>query len=191
MLYAVGGGAAVVKCFFSFLLLLFCLQKSTLTFASDVVSPPAISLEPYASYDAYSSVLPEPYLSYFRAYIDCMSPRDHYVIYVSQESKFVSGITRTTTVYNIAISSDLVYTGNSFEGSVVLYKIYSNSTYFSQFVTLVDNNFVLYPGTDLVYTDLSSPYPDLTLDKFDKSIFYLLVFFCLVKLIDIIFRRNL
>ena len=108
--------------------------------------------------------------------------------YVTEESRYVSGNTRYVTVYNIAVGH-LAYDGQ-FSGDVELYKIYSNSTYFPQFSNLHDSNFVLNPGTNLVYTDLSSPYPDISPDRHVNYIFYLIVAFVIFYTITHLWRSN-
>lgn len=145
---------------------------------------------PVADYDAFTAVIPQPYLEYIQSYISDLSPSECYVAYVSQESKYVSGSTRTATVYNIAVGEDLIYTGNSFEGSVTVYKIYTNTNYFNQFSTVTDSNFSLNPGTDLVYTNIDSPYPDITPDKYSYYIFVLLIFIILFYTITSFFGRK-
>lgn len=181
----------MARLIFSIFLFLFVfIQKGTISFAQDIVSPSAVDIMPLSEYDTYTYTIPEPYLSYVRAFISGLEPTQHYVAYVTQESKFVSGHTRTVTVYNVAIGYDLVYTGVSFEGSVTIYKIYTNTNYFNQFVTVTDNNFVLYVNDDLVFSDIMSPYPDISDVKYDKYIFYLLVAIVIFYTISSFFKRR-
>lgn len=197
------GVGDVVKLIFSFFLCLFCCfaKKALPVSALDVSretfpvtgSSIDVLLETYGTdlysyYDTFTSTIPEPYLTYIQGYISSISPESHYVAYVTQESRYVSGNTRYATVYNIAIG-DLVYSGN-FSGDVEVYKIYTNTNYFPQFVNLHDSNFVLNPGTNLVYTDLSSPYPDISPDKHVTYIFYLIVAFVIFYTITHLWRSN-
>lgn len=188
MLYVGGGGAVVVRWIFSFCAIFVLVQKGAVCTAQDIVSPPAIDIIPYADYYAQDNLVNEPYLSYFQGYINDMSLMDNYVIYVTQESKYVSGQTRYVTVYNCAIGS-LTYNGLSFSGDVTIYKIYSNSSYFPQFKTIIDNNFTITPGESLVYTDLDSPYPDISDSKFQKYLFWLVVSIVIFYTISKFFRR--
>lgn len=158
--------------------LFFCLfaQKGTVLLAADIPTGAAIDAPaPQADYPAYVGLIPEQYRTYLLGYADSRGAMEHYVMYITQESRFVSGATRTVTVYNVAIGTDLTYDGNSFSGSVTIYKIYSNTNYFNQFVTVIDTNFNLYPGTDIVATDVDSPYPDIS-DTFSRNLFILFVF---------------
>lgn len=188
------GVGDVGKWIFSLFLCLFCIfaKKAQPVSALDVfyetypVTGAAIDL--YSFYDTYTSTIPEPYLTYIQGYISSISPENHYVAYVTQESRYVSGTIRYATVYNIAIGN-LSYNGQ-FSGDVEIYKIYSNTTYFSQFANFHDNNFVLNPGANLVYTDLSSPYPDISPDKDAKYIFYLIVAFVIFYTITHLWRSN-
>lgn len=197
------GVGDVVKWIFSLFMCLFCIfaKKAQPVFALDVshetysvtgaaidVSHETYDADLYAYYNAYTSTIPEPYLTYIRGYISSISPDSHYVAYVTQESRYVSGNTRYVTVYNIAVGH-LVYDGQ-FSGDVELYKIYSNSTYFPQFSNLHDSNFVLNPGTNLVYTDLNSPYPDISPDRHVKYIIYLIVAFVIFYTITHLWRSN-
>lgn len=182
------GGAGVAKLIFSIFLFLFVsVQKETFTFAQDIATPPAIDIMPLAEYNTYTATISEPYLSYVRSYIANLLPSEHYVAYVTQETKYISGQNRTSTVYNIAIGTDLVYTGVSFEGQVTIYKIYQSTNWFNQFVTVIDNNFVLYTNDNLVFTDIISPYPDISDVKFQKYIMILIVFVIIGFLISYIF----
>lgn len=193
----------VGKWIFSLFLCLFCIsaKKAQPVSALDVshetfpvtgsaidVSHETFDINLYSYYDTYTSTIPEPYLTYIQGYISSISPEIHYVAYVTQESRYVSGNTRYATVYNVAIG-DLVYSGQ-FSGDVELYKIYTNTNYFPQFVNLHDSNFVLNPGTNLVYTDLSSPYPDISPDKHSTYIFYLIVAFVIFYTITHLWRSN-
>ena len=178
----------MAKLIFSIFLFLFVsVQKETFTFAQDIATPPAIDIMPLAEYNTYTATISEPYLSYVRSYIANLLPSEHYVAYVTQETKYISGQNRTSTVYNIAIGTDLVYTGVSFEGQVTIYKIYQSTNWFNQFVTVIDNNFVLYTNDNLVFTDIISPYPDISDVKFQKYIMILIVFVIIGFLISYIF----
>lgn len=197
------GVGDVVKWIFSLFICLFCIfakkaqpisaldvprVTSLVTGAAIDVLPDTYDIDLYSYNNAYTSVIPEPYLSYLQGYISSISPGSHYVAYVSQESKYVSGSTRYATVYNIAIGN-LIYDGQ-FSGDVDLYKIYNNTSYFPQFSHLRDSNFVLNPGTNLVYTDLSSPYPDISPDRHVEYIFYLIVAFVIFYTITHLWRSN-
>lgn len=186
MLYV--GVGDVAKWIYSFFICLFCIaaKKALPVLAMDVpretyvetpsaidVSHETFDFDLYSYYDTYTSTIPEPYLTYIQGYISSISSDSHYVAYVTQESRYVSGSTRYVTVYNVAIG-DLIFNGQ-FSGDVDIYKIYTNSSYFPQFVSLHDSNFVLNPGTNLVFTDLTSPYPDISSDRYGKYIFYLFV----------------
>lgn len=201
MLFA--GVGDVVKWIFSLFLCLFCIftKKAQPVSAFDVshetypvsgaaidVSHEIYDIDLYANYNAYTSIIPEPYLTYIQGYISSISPNSHYVAYVTQESRYVSGNTRYVTVYNIAVGN-LVYDGQ-FSGDVNLYKIYNNTSYYPQFASLHDSNFVLNPGTNLVYTDLSSPYPDISPDRHVEYIFYLIVAFVIFYTITHLWRSN-
>ena len=181
----------MARLIFSIFLFLFVfIQKGTISFAQDIVSPSAVDIMPLAEYDTYTSTIPEPYLSYVRSYIANLLPAEHYVAYVTRETKYVSGQNRTSTVYNIAVGTDLVYTGASFEGQVTIYKIYHSTNWFDQFVTVTDNNFVLYTNDNLVFSDIMSPYPDISDVKYDKYIFYLLVAIVIFYTISSFFKRR-
>lgn len=193
----------VGKWIFSFLLCLFCIsaKKAQPAFAENVshetfpvtgaaidVSQEIYDYDLYAYYDTYTSTIPEPYLTYIQGYISSISLNKNYVAYVTQEERYVSGKPRYATVYNIAVGN-LVYDGQ-FSGDVDVYKIYNNTNYFPQFASLHDNNFVLNPGTNLVYTDLSSPYPDISSDRHVEYIFYLIVAFVIFYTITHLWRSN-
>lgn len=202
MLYA--GVGDVGKWIYSFLLCLFCIfaKKALLVSAIDVshetftvtesaidVSHETYDADLYAYYNASTSTIPEPYLTYIQGYISSISPDAHYVAYVTQESKYVSGTTRYATVYNIAVGN-LVYDGQ-FSGDVEVYKIYNNTAYFNQFTYLHDASFVLNPGSNLVYTDLKySPYPDISPERYDKYIFYSIVAILIFFTITVFWRYN-
>lgn len=202
MLYA--GVGDVGKWIYSFLLCLFCIfaKKALLVSAIDVshetftvtesaidVSHETYDADLYAYYNASTSTIPEPYLTYIQGYISSISPDAHYVAYVTQESKYVSGTTRYATVYNIAVGN-LVYDGQ-FSGDVEVYKIYNNTAYFNQFAYLHDASFVLNPGSNLVYTDLKySPYPDISSERYDKYIFYSIVAILIFFTITVFWRYN-
>lgn len=197
------GVGDVVKWIFSLFLCLFCIfaKKAQPAFALDVshetytvtgaavdVSHETYDADFYSNYNAYTSTIPEPYLTYIQGYISSISPDSHYVAYVTQESRYVSGNTRYATVYNVAIGN-LLYSGQ-FSGDVEVYKIYTNTNYFPQFVNLHDSNFVLNPGTNLVYTDLSSPYPDISPDRHVEYIYYFIVAFVIFYTITHLWRTN-
>lgn len=198
------GVVGVVRLICSFFLCLFCIfakkafpvsavdvshETYTTTGAAIDVSHETYDTDLFTYYNAYTSTIPEPYLSYIQGYISSMSPDAHYVAYVTQESTYVSGSTRYATVYNLAIG-DLVYDGQ-FTGDVDLYKIYNNTKYFDQFAYLHDSNFVLNPGSNLVYTDLTnSPYPDISIDRYDKYLFYAIVAILIFSTIMSFWRYN-
>lgn len=159
------------------------------TFESDVVSGSAIDVMPFSIYNTYQATLPEPYLTYMKNYVSGLTPVQDYVVFVTQEYKYVSGSNRTSTVYNIAVG-DISYNGN-FSGDVDIHKIYAQPTYFNQFLTLHDSNFELHPNSALVFTNLSSPYPDLGRENsWQIYIFYLLVFFLMLRVLARFFRKG-
>lgn len=197
------GVVDVGKWIFSSFLCLFCIfaKKALPVSALDVshetvpvtgvaidVSHETYDTDLYSYYNSYTSTIPEPYLSYIQGYISSISPDSNYVAYVTQESRYVSGNIKYVTVYNIAIG-DLLFNGQ-FSGDVDIYKIYTNTSYFPQFASLHDSNFVLYPGTNLVYTDLSSPYPDISPDRHFKYIYYFIVAFVIFYTITHLWRSN-
>lgn len=196
------GVVGVVKLICSFFLCLFCIfakkalpvsavdvshETYTTTGAAIDVSHETYDTDLFSYYNSYTSTIPEPYLSYIQGYVSAISPLEHYVAYVTQESRYVSGSTRYVTVYNIAVGN-LVYDGQ-FSGDVEVYKIYTNTTYFDQFSYLHDNNFILNPGSNLVYTDLTnSPYPDIATDRYDKYLFYAIVAILIFSTITLFWR---
>lgn len=113
----------------------------------------------YSSYSSYYGTIPEPYLTYFSdLYASPNHFFDDYVAFVSQESRG----SYTSTVYNMFISSDLVFTGNSFSGSGTLYKYYTSNR-FPTYTHIQDSSFYLSVGSGAVFTSLPSPFPDFTI----------------------------
>lgn len=145
-----------------------------------------------STYTPYTGNIGEPYLTYLQSYASSRPVTDSYVAYVTQESVFSGGQTRTSTVYNIAIG-DIKYIGSSFTGSVTIYKIYQTTTYFPHFATVSDSSFVLNVGTGLVYASksLGSPYPDfIATDSFSRYTFFLLCAFAVFYTLSCFFRRQ-
>lgn len=165
--------------------------ESTVSGSSiDVSCETLNSFDLLANFSPNSATLPEPYLTYMVSYVADMPVTYHYVIFVTTESAFVSGSTRTVTVYNLARGSDLQYSSGVFSGSVELIKIYSNATYFNQFNFSQDNSFRLTPGTSLVYTDLTNIYPSLNMTRHTLNIWYLFVCIIVFFTITYFFRRR-
>lgn len=159
------------------------------TFESDVVSGSAIDIMPFSVYNTYQATIPEPYLTYMQSFVSGLTPVQDYVVFVTHENKYISGSNRTSTVYNIAVG-DISYNGN-FSGDVDIYKIYAQSSYFDQFLTLHDSNFELHPNSALVFTNLTSPYPDLGRQfSYQIYIFYLLVFFLMLRVLARFFKKG-
>lgn len=143
------------------------------------------SIELYNSYNTYSGVIPEPYLTYFSALYAKESFSD-YVSFVTQET---SG-SYTSTVYNMFISQDLVYNGSSFSGSGTLYKYYTNSR-FPTYTYSQDSAFTLVPSSGAVFSSLSSPYPDFTVTHLSgRYVLYALFFAFLYVCFSTFFVQN-
>lgn len=154
----------------------------------DSISSMASSLEDislYSSYSSFHGTIPEPYLTYFSdLYASPNHFFDDYVAFVTQES---SG-SYTSTVYNMFISSDLVYTGNSFSGSGTLYKYY-NSSRFPTYTYSQDSSFSLSVGSGAVFTSLPSPFPDFTVTTLASvRILYALFFAFLILSFSFMFH---
>lgn len=169
------------------------------SFGQDTASGPAVNVPretynydmmPLDAYTPIAATIPEPYLSYITAYADARQPGEHYVAYVTQDSQYISGQWRTATVYNIAVGTDLLYTGNLFSGEANLYKIYTNTNYFSQFATEYDTAFSLSPASALVYSDLPCPYPDISRQSYTRNTYMILVGLVLSVLIGYLLRRK-
>lgn len=155
----------------------------------ETVTESAIGIMPYSAFSPYQGTIGSPYIEYMRDYAISTKPSEHYVIFITQESIYSGGQTRTSLVYNYAVG-DITYNGSQFVGSVQLRKIYASTNYFPQFSTVTDNNFTLNPGTYLVYTDLESNYPDLAAqDMFPQNLFYLGIFVLLSLVLKQFFRR--
>lgn len=138
-------------------------------------------IELYSNYTPYSSIIPEPYLTYMQSLVLDNFFHD-YVAFVTQET---SG-SYYTTVYNIAFG-DLIYTGSSISatGSVTLYKMYTSNR-FPQYRVSTDSSFSLSLGSSLVYTNLESPYPNFALPVLSGwyvlfALFFGFVMFCFAR----------
>lgn len=131
----------------------------------------------YSSYSSFYGTIPEPYLTYFsNLYASSNHLFDDYVAFVSRES---SG-SYTSTAYNMFISSDLVFTGNSFSGSGTLYKYYTSNR-FPTYTYTQDSSFSLSVENGAVFTSLPSPFPDFTISSLSSvRILYALFFAFLI-----------
>lgn len=145
--------------------------------SSSLVLSDDYGIMPLSSYNTFYATLSEPYLTYLQSYASSRSLNEHYVAFITQDSKYVGTQNRTSTVYNIFISDDLEVSGSTFTGSGTLYRIFASTNYFDQFSVLTDSNFILNAGTALVYTDLTSDYPDIvsSTTTYPALLFYLLL----------------
>lgn len=142
------------------------------------------SIELYSTYNTYSGVIPEPYLTYFSS-LYSKEVFSNYVSFVTQET---SG-SYTSTVYNMFISDDLIYNGSSFSGSGTLYKYYTSSR-FPTYTYAQDSSFVLVPHSGAVFSSLPSPYPDFTVTHLSGryvlyALFFVFLFFCFSSLFHV------
>lgn len=129
-------------------------------------------VEPYSSYNSYIGSIGSTYVEYMRGYLPKLAPKEHYV-----------GARVGQYDYVFAYGIDLQYDGY-FHGScfVVKFNTYNSGS----FSVVYDPNFNLYPGNQLVYSDLSDIYPSLAVssDVSLRQILYLLVIAFLVMIID-------
>lgn len=106
---------------------------------------------PLSDYDTYYGSISSTYLEYMRGYLYKLAPGEHYV--ASRVGQYE---------YVFAYGESLVYSGSSFSGSDITTVIFNTQSQGS-FSSSVESSFTLYPGSYLVYTDLSgSPYPSLS-----------------------------
>lgn len=130
-------------------------------------------ITPYASYDSYYGSISTTYLEYMRGYLPKLPPDAHYV-----------GARVGQYDYVFAYGAGLAYNGSSFSGAVTVirWNTYNNGTMYETY----DPSFHLYPGSYLVYSDLSSRYPSLasSADVTLRQILILFIIFCLCLTVD-------
>lgn len=127
-------------------------------------------IEPYSNYNSYIGSISSTYVEYMRGYIPKLAPKEHYV-----------GARVGQYDYVFAYGIDLQYDGY-FHGACFVVKF---STYNSgSFSVVYDSNFNLYPGNQLVYSDLSDVYPSLAVssDVSLRQILYLLTIAFLIMI---------
>lgn len=106
-------------------------------------------VELMSNYDAYYGTISTTYLEYMRGYLPKLGFSDHYVAArVSQYN------------YIFAYGESLSWTGSAFTGSDILV-ITWNTQNSGTFSWSTQGSFNLYPGSYLVYSDLTSFYPSL------------------------------
>lgn len=103
--------------------------------------------ELYSSYNSYYGSISTTYVEYMRGYLSKLAPKEHYV--ASRVGQYD---------YIFASGVDLQY-DSYFHGActVVHFNTYNNGNFYVDY----DSNFSLYPGSNLVYTDLTYIYPSL------------------------------
>lgn len=131
-------------------------------------------IEPYSSYNTYYGGISSTYLEFMRGFLPKLGFKEHYV--ASRTSQYN---------YIFAFGEDLFFNGSSFLGSnitVITWNTYNNGTYSYG----VESNFSLYPGSYLVYSDLSDFYPSLadTAGFTLRQILILITIFILGVVID-------
>lgn len=135
-------------------------------------------IELLSNYTNYQGVIPAQYMDYLRSCLSWSTLNDHYVAFVS--SYTVSSSVRS--YYVIAIG-DLSLNGNTFVGSAVdVYEFFPSTDSFnrySNFRHTIQSTFSFTSSGGLVFTDLSSAYPDLRTSS-DKYLFTALVILAIV-----------
>lgn len=129
-------------------------------------------IELYSNYNTYIGSISSTYVEYMRGYLSKLAPKEHYVGARVGQYDYIFA-------YGIDLQYDSYFHGSCF---VVKFNTY-NSGSFSVFY---DPNFNLYPGNQLVYSDLSDIYPSLAVssDVSLRQILYLLTIAFLIMIID-------
>lgn len=131
-------------------------------------------IQPYSNYNVYYGSIGTTYLEFMRGFLPKLKFNEHYVCARTSQYDYI-----------FAYGDDLSWTGSSFSGSdiiVVRWNTYNNGTFSSG----NESSFNLYPGSYLVYSDLSDIYPSLadTSGFTLRQIFILLIIICLCWTID-------
>lgn len=123
----------------------------------DVVVDILSDIQTMMAYTSYNGNIPEPYYSYMK---DVLSWKGYGENYVSFVSSYQYG--NNTYTYYVCVVGNITYNGSSFSGSNVrVYRFYPNTnTGHRSFEFSQESTFSLVPSS-LVFTDLSSNYPDL------------------------------
>lgn len=106
-------------------------------------------VQPYANYNAYYGVISSTYLEYMRGFLPKLGFKQHYVCARTSQYDYI-----------FAYGDDLIWNGSFFTGfnlTVVQWNTYNTGS----FTSGVQSTFNLYPGSFLVYSDLSDVYPSL------------------------------
>lgn len=132
---------------------------------------------PYSTYDTYYGSISTTYLEYMRGYLSKLSSSSHYVAARTGQYEYV-----------FAYGEDLKYNGSSFSGSAMVarWNTYNNGAFSFSY----DSNFVLRPGSFLVYTDLTEEYPSLlTSSDFTlRQILILFTIFCICLTVNSMYQ---
>lgn len=105
--------------------------------------------QPYANYNAYYGGISSTYLEYMRGFLPKLGFKQHYVCARTSQYDYI-----------FAYGDDLTWNGSFFSGfnlTVVQWNTYNTGS----FTSGVQSTFNLFPGSFLVYSDLSDVYPSL------------------------------
>lgn len=114
----------------------------------------------FSNYNNMTGVIPSQYMDYLRSCLSRATLNDHYVAFVSNYT--VNGLVR---VYYVIAIGDISINGSTFTGSGVdVYEFFPNVDSFngySNYRYFLQRSFSFTSSGGLVFTDLSSSYPDL------------------------------
>ncbi|MCM1222392.1 MAG: hypothetical protein NC548_48785 [Lachnospiraceae bacterium] len=131
-------------------------------------------IEPYSSYNVYYGSISSTYLEFMRGFLPKLKFNEHYVCARTSQYNYI-----------FAFGSDLSWNGSFFTGfnlTVVTFNTYNNGSY----SVGTESSFNLYPGSFMVYSDLSDFYPSLadTSGVSSRQILILLTIVCIVWTVD-------
>lgn len=134
---------------------------------------------PMSDYSSYYGTISSTYLEYMRGYLSKLPHDMHYV-----------GARTGQYQYIFAYGKDLSFDGDFFGTDVIVITWNTQNTGSFHFEN--QSTFNLNPGTNMVYSDLSSVYPSLTVssDLSLKQILYLLVIAFLVVFMNKMYQVN-
>lgn len=146
---------------------------------ADDISYSVEAIEPMSDYNSYYGTISSTYLEYMRGYLAKLSHDIHYV-----------GARTGQYQYIFAYGKELNFDGDFFGSdiTVITWNTQNNGSFHFE----NQSTFNLNPGTNMVYSDLSSVYPSLTVssDLSLKQILYLLVIAFLVVFMNKMYQVN-